>query len=397
MRDTLILHLSPSESDEAPICQWKRVQGDATATSTTGTCELREILEDFAGERLIVFVASENISLKQVDLPVRQVSKLQMAVPYALEDQLAADVSQLHFALGSRQAGGITPVAIASHEQMTQWLSLFQECGVQPDLMIPDVLALPWSNEQVTVYVEESGRCLVRNAQMAGFAAPMSLLPQLLPNTEENALFLLQNADTQLPEGYSVGRSQSAASLLDALSDFSDSAFRINLLQGLYAPKRATQQWLRAARWPTALAASWVVLSSILVALENHQKEGQYTQLQDQAMVEFSAAFPATTRIVDMKVQAAQELERLKSGSSDDGFMKLLSDTSPALGQVAALKVESLQFRDGSLYISLSGSDLQALELLRAEFQKISTLKLDVQSAQAGTDGVQIRLKVDQA
>ena len=75
----------------------------------------------------------------------------------------------------------------------------------------------------------------------------------------------------------------------------------------------------------------------------------------------------------------------------------MLSRSSAALASVSELKVDGVQFRDSALYISLSGSDLQALEKLRAEFAKISSLALDVQSAQAGTDGVQIRLKVDQA
>ena len=398
MRDTLIIHLPASSSQGEPgLCQWMRIPGNPAASRDSGQAELPSLLGTLVAERIIVFVPSEAVSLKQVDIPVRQTSKLLMAVPYALEDQLAADVSQLHFALGPRQAGGVTPVAVVSHSQMQDWLQAFEQAHIQPDLMIPDVLGLPFSADQPTLYIDDQGRALVRNGVMSGFASPRALLPQMLPQGADQGLFLLQSADAQLPEGYSISRSQSAASLFDALTEYADSSQRINLLQGRYAPKHAAQQWLQAARWPAALAASWIVLASVLLALENRQKHAQYDQFQDRAVQEFNAAFPDTTRIVDMRAQAAQQLAQLKGGGSSGGFMKLLSDSSPVLDRVKALKVEGLQFRDGSLYISLSGSDLQALELLRAEFDKVNSLKLDVQSAQAGTDGVQIRLKVDQA
>lgn len=401
MRDTLLIHIAPDgpEPDETALqCHWQRFTDAPTTDAESGQDAISAVLEQVrVGERIVVLVPSERVALKQVDLPVRQSSKLLQAVPYALEDQLADDVDSLHFSLGTRQAGHITPVAVVAHTHMQQWLQPFQEALIQPDLMLPDVLALPWDAGQISVYLESEQRCLVRTAAHAGYACAPALLPSLLPAENEQALFLLQSAGTQLLEGYQVDRSQSTGSLLDTLKQFENSAQRINLLQGAYAPKRATEQWLRAARWPLALAASWVVLSSLGLFLHNQQQQTEYERLQGVALDEFSAAFPEITRIVDIRLQASQQLERLKSGGSSGGFMHLLSQSAPALKKVSALKVEGLQFRDGSLYISLSGSDLQALEVLRAEFTRIASLKLDVQSAQAGTDGVQIRLKVDQA
>ncbi len=400
MRETLVIHLEPQadSQDGGPVqCTWRRLHSESAQAPMQGACALVDVLKDWQGERIVLLVPSEHLSLKQVDLPVRQASKLLQAVPYALEDQLAADVDHLHFALGPRQDGNINPVAVVDHVQMQRWLQPFEEARIQPDLMLPDVLALPWQADQTSVYVDALGRCLVRNGACSGFATHASLLSTLLPAADDQALFLLQSADVKLPEAYSIARSQSAANLLEALGSLSDSSQRINLLQGRYAPKRATDQWLRAARWPAALAASWIVLSSATLALSNQQKQARFDQLQTRALEEFSAAFPETTRIVDVRVQAGQQLSRLKSGGGEDGFMKLLSESTPALNKVPKLSVDALQFRDGSLYISLTGSELQALEVLRAEFAKIQALKLDVQSAQAGTDGVQIRLKVDQA
>ncbi len=394
MRETLLIHLAGAP--EQP-CAWRRWDAGANQPSRDGRGQLEDALSDVGHARVIVLVPAERLTLTKVDLPVRQASRLLQAIPFALEDQLAEDVDKLHFATGARQSDGSTPVAVVSVEQMHSWLEPFHDAGIQPDVMMPDVLALPFEETLVTLHMEDE-RCLVRTGAAAGYSAPRALLSRILPTgAEAPALYLLQHEYAELPADYSVGRSAPIAQPLDAYSHFSEPTQRINLLQGAFAPRRATEKWVQAARWPAALAASCVLVSTLALALGNHQKQVEHDALQARAQEEFSQAFPQITRIVDLRVQAEQQLDRLISGGSEDVFLSLLSRSSPVLASVSELKVDGVQFRDGALYISLSGSDLQALEKLRAEFAKVNSLALDVQSAQAGTDGVQIRLKVDQA
>ncbi len=394
MRETLLIHLPVAPQQD---CLWRRWDDAAQEPVQNGSGALDAVLSEVGQARLIVLVPAERVMLTKVDLPVRQASRLLQAIPFALEDHLAEDVDELHFAPGARQADRSTPVAVVSRQQMQDWLAPFSEAGLQPDVLMPDVLALPYDETLVTLHVEGQ-RCLVRNGRVSGFAVSKTLLGSVLPaGAEAPAVYLLQHEQAALPQDFTVARSQPLAHELDAYSEFSNAAQRINLLQGAFAPRRANEKWIQAARWPAALAASWVLISTLTLAVNNHQKQREYEALQALAQEEFSQAFPQITRIVDLRVQAEQQLERMLSGGSEDVFLSLLSRTSPLLANVRELKVEGVQFRDRALYISLSGSDLQALEKLRAEFSKVDSLALDVQSAQAGTEGVQIRLKVDQA
>ena len=394
MRETLLIHLPVAPQQD---CLWRRWDDAAQEPVQNGSGPLDALLGEVGQARLIVLVPAERVMLTKVDLPVRQASRLLQAIPFALEEQLAEDVDDLHFAPGARQPDGSTPVAVVARQQMHDWLAPFKEAGLQPDLLLPDVLALPFDESLVTLHIDNQ-RCLVRSGPVSGFAVSKGLLGSVLPSgAEAPALYLLQHEQGTLPQDFTVGRSQALAHELDAYSEFANAARRINLLQGAFAPRRAHEKWIQAARWPAALAASWVLLSTLTLAVANHQKQAEYEALQALAQEEFSQAFPQITRIVDLRVQAEQQLERMISGGSEDVFLSLLSRTSPLLAKVSDLKVEGVQFRDRALYISLSGSDLQALEKLRAEFSKVSSLAIDVQSAQAGTEGVQIRLKVDQA
>lgn len=394
MRQTLLVQI---HEDAEADCEWQLLAAGASTPLQSGRGALNEILEQADGARIVVLVPSELVLLTEVNLPIRQPGKLLQAVPYALEEQLAEDVDQLHFAAGSRRADGSTAIAVVSRANMQDWLERFAEHRAQVEMLVPDVLALPAEAEPL-LYLDDRGRCLVRSGAGAGFAVPLDLLPATLREEDgARAMVYRHEQAPDLPAGLALPDGRSVRRNLELLHHIQQPEQRINLLQGAYAPRREMQQWLRAARVPAALAAGYLIFATAVMALDNHRQASRLEQLQEQALAQFSRAFPEETRIVDMRVQARQALDRLRGSGGGGGFLLLFSQSAPALAKVRDLKLDGLQFRDGSLYLSLSGSDLQALERLRAEFSRISELKLDVQQAQAGTEGVQIRLKVDAA
>ena len=68
-----------------------------------------------------------------------------------------------------------------------------------------------------------------------------------------------------------------------------------------------------------------------------------------------------------------------------------------ALTATHGLTLQAVQYRDGSLFVSLTGTDLQQLETLRDWFSKNKSAHMEVQSANAGSDGAQIRIKLTPA
>lgn len=392
MRETLFMVSSDAEADRYA---WKYLASrDAEAVHGEGDCAT--VLGSYPSARLVVLVPAEAVYLTTVKLPIRQTQRLAQAVPYALEDRVADDIDELHFALGARQADGSTPVAVVSHAQMEAWLLPFAELGRQPDWVVPDVLTLPFDADRVTICHAEQQRILVRTASAGGFCCPPEMLDILLPADSVQTLQVFSTAQAQPPLGERVLAGQEKIdNLLDVLNGDCLSAAGMNLLQGQHAPQRASAQWLRALRLPAALAASWILLATAVLLVNNQQQQRALDELFARSEATFRQAFPDQTRIVDMRLQAQQALAKLRSSGKSQGFLPLLSESAPQLAKVPGLKLESMQYRDGSLYLSLSGSDLQALERLRAEFASSRALALEVQSAQAGTEGVQIRLKVD--
>ena len=94
--------------------EWLSVDGSGTRHGNvqTGTLDIASGLA--GGRKLIAIVPGTDVLLAEPVLPLKSGVKLQQIVPFALEEQMAADVEDLHFAIGRRNERPGTPVAVVS-------------------------------------------------------------------------------------------------------------------------------------------------------------------------------------------------------------------------------------------------------------------------------------------
>jgi type II secretion system protein L len=87
---------------------------------------------------IIALVPAETVLTTSVDLPIKSGARLRAALPFALEEQLAEDVENLHFASGRRDDNGLLPVAVVADEQMREWLTTLEAAGIFAEKIIPE-------------------------------------------------------------------------------------------------------------------------------------------------------------------------------------------------------------------------------------------------------------------
>jgi general secretion pathway protein L len=363
-RDTLFIQLR----DDAPEGRLAYALTGAHAGSGLrvehGTLET--ILSLAPGRRIVVFVPGADVRLSSVQVPARQPQKVLQAAPYALEDQLAEDVDTLHFAIAPdaqrRAANAAHPVAITARTRMDAWLAPLRQAGLKAQAVVPETLSLPPPEELRWTGLAEAGRVTVRTGAYTGFACTLDDLGTYLQIADPDAraqlrLFVAREADRDFSTlGRPVELLPGYGSALEVLARNWRPENSINLLQGAYAPQ---EDWQRAVQpWRTAagIAAAWLA--------------------------------------VTLAAQAQTQLAALRSGGARAPLFALLGSVSQALAANPGLTLQSLQFREGALHLSLTGSDLQALESLRTWYGRRSDAVLHVEAANAGAEGVQIRLKV---
>lgn len=398
MRETLYIRLRAA--DPAALTGYCIAKPDAVASFVVEEAPLEALPAHAAGRRVVVLVPSADVRLTSVELPARQAAKVLQAAPFALEDQLADDIDTLHFALGARAADGAWPVAVVSRERIDGWLAFLTQQGLHPDALIPDVLALPVPPEQQFSLLVDGDEVIVRTGVGGGFVcqrADLELCLQIADPERQRMLRAIVPRDQDFDPStlpWAVEALHGFAHPLQALLQNLRPEQAIDLLQGAYSRR---QDWLRLWQpWRlSAVLAGLVLFAGAALHAVQAYRIGQELETQNLANAQrYQAIFPAETRIVDLQAQLDQQLARLGGGGAGPAFLGLMSVTADAMAAVPGLTLQTLQFRDSALYVGLSAQNLQALEQLKSWFASAQAARLEVQSANAGSQGVQIRLKL---
>lgn len=403
MRTQYYIHLRDLQDATRPL-SYARAPLDSLREVQLGQALLRDFLPLVTGNRLVVFVPGGDVRLASVDVPARQPSKVLQAAPYLLEEQLADDVETQHFALGPRQGDGSTPVAVVSRERISTWMGKLAAEGLTPDALVPDLLALPHEPRVARwCALLDGDQVLVRSGAWSGFCASRDDLPAMLTLADGERRHTLRmlisdiDASDLTTIDWPLEPMPGYRSSLDALARSYQATQAINLLQGVWAPRSDLARHLKPWK-PAAVAAGlWLAVGALVYGIETWTLSSELESLQQANTARFQQLFPTETRVFDLSSQVTQQITMLEgSGGQRDAFA-LLTTTAQALQANPGLRVESLQFREGSLFLALTGNDLQVLEALRAWFAQQPGRVLEVQSANAGTEGVQIRLRVGAA
>src|SRR5579862_6210630 len=141
MADWLLIRL-PHAPDAA--ASWVVVDARGVPSGVAQSGPLMLAAPRTAGRRVCVLVPSTDVLLAEPEVPPKAGAKLQQLVPYALEEQLADDIDDLHFAIGKR-AGDTTrtPVAVVARTLMDEWLTTLRSSGIEPEAIYVESELLP--------------------------------------------------------------------------------------------------------------------------------------------------------------------------------------------------------------------------------------------------------------
>jgi general secretion pathway protein L len=287
---------------------------------------------------------------------------------------------------------------------MRDWLAPFTARGLVPEALIPETLALPWREDGRWTALAEPGHVTVRTGPTAGFGCLTEDLEMFLGLAEgetQQALRILvtQGVDVDFTRlERDVELLPGLSHPLEALARHYRAAQSINLLQGPFALRRAVAREWQAWKLPAALLAGAFALGAIGNGLTALALKSQVKRQEEANQERFRVLFPSERRIVDLRVQAEQQYTALQGGGRGNSLLPLIDAFSGGLRAAPTLQVEGMQFREGALFLSLSGTDLAALDQLKAHFANgHGGARLEVQSANSGEGGVQIRIRLSPA
>ncbi|MCG7653629.1 type II secretion system protein GspL [Alteromonas sp. Cnat2-8] len=363
--EQLLVRLGANHTDPISWLVYSRTEDEIIASGELPNAEALSSLTERAGQRSVIALApSSEILLKWVELPPKAGRKIISAIPYMLEDELATDISQQFFAIGPKR-GDEQAVAVVSHEKMELWQSWLSEAGLFCDTIIPDVLAVPVTENGWSV-LTLGEQLLVRQDTFKGVQGEATwLLPTLVHFTaqQESPITITNYAGIDLSTLPNIEEAQAPLELpMQVLAkEAIQSSF--NLCQGDYKVKRKRSGVLNQWRVAAVLAVLALCTSLIDKGFSLYQLKAQNQALSSEINTAVKAGFPniGTYRNVRLKLQS--ELAKLEQGGGSASMLIMLDQLAPAFS-ATDVKPQTLRFdaTRTEIRIQAQGKNFEALE-----------------------------------
>jgi general secretion pathway protein L len=397
MADTLVIRLAPAQKG---ILDWVLIDTDRQIKTPVqrGTPAGAVVA---GARRVVVLVPGEDVTLYEARVPGRNRQRVLRAIPFALEEQLASDVEDLHFALGNPLDDDRYPVAVVGRQQMDAWTDLLREAGISAHRWVPETLALP-REENGWSLLPDGERVLVRSGDYAGFGCELDMLPvivSLLAGGEglpETARVFGANAVNLV--GIETERDDSQLQPLDVLARGWYQGPVIDLLQGAYSRREEWGRLLRPWKATAALFLAVVLVAGVASGVNYYRLTQQQARLSDDIQALYKQTFPQARRIVNPRAQMEQQLKQLRrrAGGGHTNFLAIFAETANVVRTAKGIAVQGASYRDGRLDLDLQADNLQLLDTLKQDLVKSGRMRAEIQSATTDADQkVKSRVRIE--
>lgn len=423
MAEFLVIRL-PAEADEPAA--WIAVGADGTRLGPPVTGPLAEARHDLRERRVIVLVPGAEVLATSVDIPVRSASRLQAALPYALEEHLAQDIDELHFAAGERRDDGRVPVAVVSQACMDEWLVRLREAGIEPYRLvaeqaglakIPGTLSMLLDDEHIFVNDGSDTELLLEDLSPADALVAIGALDSPPAGEDEDEddgerrprhllVYCDAAADARHEHEWTALRQELDGVDVKLLPDGAlprlaatvAAGAGTNLLKGPYGPKTGY----------AAMLAPWKYAAMVLLALVvvlTAGKAAEYAALvrEEAALAErFQAAYADVVPgapAVDDPLRLVASL-RARSGGGDEAaqvLLQTLERLGRAMGDSDDARIEAISFRGGVADIRMNAASVTVLDAIRQRIEQDGGFSARIQSTDQVGERVSSRLQIQVA
>jgi general secretion pathway protein L len=353
------------------------------------------------GEKVVVLVPGAEVLLTEAIIPgSRRIIK--KSIPFALEENLADDIENLHFAHGPLSKTGGIPVAVVAKARMESWLAMLNEHGVEAKYLVPATMTIPLTPEQWSVVLTEN-QFMLRKGPWQAYAGDIGSLPlflkeELAGDAEQQPLIQLYtdedcaiNCEEVIPDIRISDRHRKP--LLEFMVAGYDEKKMINLLQGDYSRHAGWRDlWVK---WQLPIVA--LVLLCLMnigaFSFDYYSLKTRSSELNERIKAIYLQSFPNSRRVVNAKVQMEQKLVELQGDIGAHGsFFAVYDKTIPLFLAASGFSLSNLRFNNGRFDFDFEIKDLQSLETLKHNLANIPGIAIDIKHAEA--TGSQVKAKI---
>lgn len=388
MTEKLLIRIDQSAKQEIHWLIYSAEQQIIASGEYKKLSDLAQLTEKAQGRETTVLLSAAVVQLKTIELPTKWNRKLEQALPFMLEEQLACDVDNVFIAIGEPGSKDDKPtinIALCDRDMLAELVALFDEHQIQVKHILPDALLLPEQADDELAVIELDGQWLCRLGQWHGCVIEPSWGADYLHALAPKQITHFSPADA-LPEVAPKIAKEAEYELPLALLAKNLGNTPFNLRQGLFAPKKSTPQWWKD--WRSGLIAASVALVGFVTVqgLQIVQLQNQADQFKAEAIDTYKQAFPKRkVREALLRKQIETELRAI-SATKQVGFLDLTDKFVSVYSQVKDFQPETLRYdhKRNELRIRVKAKDFQVFGQVKTILEQKG---LTVQQGSLNNDG----------
>ncbi len=346
---------------------------------------------------VVLLIPTRDVLLMQTKLVTRNQRQLKQALPYAIEENLVGDPTEQHFVwqkLADDNDG--LDVGVIERETLKGWMALLRKHKVKARAILPDVFALPLSDDNaVPTLMQHGEQLLVRSGPLSGFSGTASVAPLLInglfdEETEQRAVWLYANQPEDWHADLQVLRQPQPEVLL---RNSINAGMALNLLTGYQDASMSgfSRSW---KRWRVAALFALITLSILagIEAVDTRRLQAQLATEEQENLTLFKQAFPAIKNIDvrSMRSRVRSEISLLQQEAGQNGVinkpspMRYMAKVAKTFKQENSLQITEINSRRGNLIVRFKAPNVELLEKLGQSLSKELGFEPQIKSTQSG-------------
>ncbi len=413
MTESLIVHLRDGAAPQWMVCN---EDGHVVVNAVSG--DLSQATAMATGRRVVLILPADEALVTDSEAPAKNAAKLAQVIPYALEERVADEIENLHFALGERDAAsGRVPVVVIERAKLDARLAEVRAAGLFPTAIYSEASLLPAMPGQMIALLDggtltlrgADGPPLVMPALSLTDAFEMALAAQPAPvaGLEPMPLGLLlyaghdewqahQDAVDSLRDRFTGVKVQLLPSgPLTVLAPAAAGGEAVNLLQGSLAV--ASPMEMRWQSWRMAAILAGVLLTLHIGGRVFELQKLRKAEASLDAGIEeaFRAAMPGQQNATNARRRVAQRLDEVRSGGGGT-LLPALVAIATARGASPAATIEGITFREGVVSMRVIAPDAASLDAMSQQL-RATNWQADIKDLNASGDSYRGRVEIRKA
>ena len=416
MTEYLVIRLGAEDGANAT---WMVADSDGTRRSSPRSGSLADAAREVGDRPVIVLVPAADTATFTVEVPARG-ARLRTALPFALEDHVADEIEDLHFAAGASFPSGRLPVVVVAHDRMRDWLDRLQEAGISPSRLVPESHGLAFVPNTLSLLVSE-GQVMFNDGAELEFVMqdvrPADVLAAAgALDTDESADTLASRhllaycgpSDQQQFEAEwavlrqdldSVDVNVLPDGVLPRLAVTVASGAGVDLLQGRYGERVDVAAVLRPWRYAAALLLTLGIVALGGKGVDYFRLAAEQDALKEQFTAEYRKIRPGDTGEILDPMGVVISIRRAMGGTAaaDPVFLPSLQQLAIAVGDNENAAIQAISYRAGVVDVRLTAPDVATLDRIRQSVSESARFSASIQSTDRVGNQVNSRIQIREA